>query len=227
MNAGVIKALLVAALAGAASYGTQALKPTQFLVEREGRFRLEDAVPKQFGDWALDPFAGAAVVNPQQQEALNKIYNQLLSRVYVDGQGHRIMMSVAYGEDQRDGMTVHYPEICYPAQGFELQAKQTAAIQTPGGTLPVRQLVTRMGSTRTEPVTYWVMIGHQPTLGGMQKKLIELNYAVDGVIPDGLLFRVSSVDRDTAAAFALQERFVQQLVQALQGPARVRLTGLR
>lgn len=226
MNA-LAKALVVAALGAFTAYGAEALKPTKLLVDREGRFRIEEAVPTRFGDWTLDPHASASVVNPQQQEALNKIYSQLLSRVYVDGEGHHIMVSVAYGEDQRDGMTVHYPEICYPAQGFELQAKQVGQVQTPLGTIPVRRLVTQMGSSRTEPVTYWVMIGHQPTLGGVQKKLIELDYALKGVIPDGLLFRVSSLDRDTAAAFALQERFIQQIVPALGSPARVRLTGLR
>lgn len=223
----LVKAALVAVLAGATAYGAQALKPTQLLVDKEGRYRIEDAIPKRFGDWTVDPFSGASVVNPQQQEALNKIYNQLISRVYVDPQGRRVMMSIAYGEDQRDGMTVHYPEICYPAQGFELQAKQVAQVQTPLGDIPVRRLVTQMGSSRTEPVTYWVMIGHQATLGGVQKKLIELNYAVNGVIPDGLLFRISSLDKDPAAAFALQERFIQQIVPALEAQARVRLTGLR
>jgi EpsI family protein len=223
----VLKAVLVVALASATAYGAQALKPTQLLVSAQGRISIEDAVPKQFGDWSLDPFAGGGVVNPQQQEALNKIYNQLVSRTYVDRQGRRIMVSIAYGEDQRDGMTVHYPEICYPAQGFELQDKQVGQVQTPQGVIPVRRLVTQMGSSRTEPVTYWVMIGRQATLGGVQKKLIELNYAVEGVIPDGLLFRVSSIDKDTAAAFALQERFIQQIVPALEAQARVRLTGLR
>lgn len=222
----LIKAAIVVVLAGAASYSAEALKPTHYLVEREGRFSVENALPKQFGEWRVDPYAGAGVVNPQQQEALDKIYSQLLSRVYVNGQGQRIMLSIAYGEDQRDGMAVHYPEICYPAQGFELKDKQVGVVATAQGSIPVRRLVTRMGLARTEPVTYWVMIGHQPTLGGINKKLLELRYAAQGVIPDGLLFRVSSIDRDSAAAFALQDQFIRQIVPAMDTGARTRLTGL-
>ena len=43
--------------------------------------------------------------------------------------GRQIMLSIAYGEDQRDGMKLHYPEVCYPAQGFQSRSFQIRADQ--------------------------------------------------------------------------------------------------
>ena len=42
---------------------------------------------------------------------------------------------------------------------------------------------------------------------------------------DGVLIRVSSINTDSAAAFALQDRFITDLVAALAPPFRHRLTG--
>jgi hypothetical protein len=53
-----------------------------------------------------------------------------------------------------------------------------------------------------------------------------MRYGFHGEIPDGLLFRVSSINRDTAGAFQLQDSFVQALVARLGEPDKLRLTGL-
>jgi EpsI family protein len=136
------------------------------------------------------------------------------------------MLSIAYGEDQRDSVQLHYPEVCYPAQGFQVLSNRKGELQAQGGKIPVRRLETRLEQQRLEPVTYWTMIGKQAVLGGMDKKLAEMHFGLRGEIPDGLLFRVSSIDANTERAFASQNQFVENLLVAVDPVVRQRISGL-
>lgn len=219
----VFAAVLMLLAAGLA----YALTPTHKLADRHGRLQLEQVIPQRFGDWRPDPYAGAGVVNPQQAELLSKIYTATLSRTYLNSRGERVMLAIAYGEDQRDSLQLHYPEVCYPAQGFQMLSQHTDTLRLANGqSIPVKRLETVFGRQRFEPVTYWTMIGEQPVLKGTTKKLAEMRYSLRGEIPDGLLFRVSSIDRDTTRAFALQDAFLSELVAALDAKSLPRLTGL-
>jgi EpsI family protein len=116
-------------------------------------FALTEVFPERFGRWRQAP-TQAAVVNPQTQEMLDKLYSQVLARTYVNDAGYVIMLSVAYGDDQRGGLQAHMPDVCYPAQGFSLLSTEPGAVSLPNGELPVRKLKTALRS-RKEPVTYW------------------------------------------------------------------------
>ena len=63
-------------------------------------------------------------MDPGQKALLDRLYEQQLSRTYENAQGYRIMLSIAYGGNQRDELELHKPEVCYVAQGFVLQDKQ-------------------------------------------------------------------------------------------------------
>lgn len=203
-----------------------AITPTH-RIARDRPIQLNSMIPNAFGDWQELPAAQTAIVNPQQAETLSSIYSQLLSRTYVHrATGTRIMLSVAYGEDQRDGMQLHYPEVCYPAQGFELISSRKDVLKTPSGPIPVKRLTTTLARQRYEPVTYWTMLGNRAVLGGTDKKLAELHYGLHRQIPDGLLFRVSSISADTEAAFEMQNRFLVDLLGTMTPEARQRLAGL-
>ncbi|OYT85601.1 MAG: EpsI family protein [Burkholderiales bacterium PBB6] len=220
-----VKAVLVLLLATLAFTLTEFAKPNQKLIDKVGRINIAAALPAKVGSWQLDTAGSGQIVNPQQEAALAAIYNQVVSRTYVDPEGNRLMMVVAYGEDQRDAMALHYPEVCYPSQGFEILTNQTSVVATSRGQVPVRQLVARQGR-RNEPVTYWVVIGDQATRSGIDKKIVEFRYAKQRTIPDGLLFRLSTIDADPQHAFALQADFAHALVDALDAAALPRLTGL-
>lgn len=218
-----IVAALIMALAAALAWF---LTPTQRLAD-ENPIQLESMIPAAFGDWKVDANAFAGVVNPQQTDLINRLYSQTLSRTYVNTRtGERVMLSIAYGEDQRDGMQLHYPEVCYPAQGFQINSSRTGQIASNGGTIPVRRLETNLGRQRVEPVTYWTTISEQVVLGGAAKKIAEMRFGLNGQIPDGLLFRVSSIDPDAERAFALHGAFVDSLISAVAPSARQRLAGL-
>jgi EpsI family protein len=186
---------------------------------------LDVSVPSQFGDWRHDPSAGVAVVNPETKALLDKIYSQILTRTYVNKSGQRVMLSVAYGSDQRGALQAHKPEICYPAQGFVVTSLTSGVIVTPLGNVDATRMVAVKGN-RFEPVTYWFTVGDQRVKTAFERRMVELKSVMTGQIPDGLLFRVSSIDRDARQGFATQDLFVNQFLSALEPAARVRLAGI-
>jgi len=64
------------------------------------------------------------------------------------------------------------------------------------------------------------------TYGRTQKRLIDLRYGLTGRIPDGMLFRISSIDPNPAQAYRQQDVFVAQLLAAVSPAERKRLSGL-
>jgi len=226
MKKSLIPALAAAVLMTSAAAIATVMTPTRRIVDILPKLDIEASIPQRFGDWQVDTRMGGGVVNPQQTELLNKIYSQIVTRTYVNSEGYRIMLSIAYGEDQRDGNQLHYPEVCYPAQGFQVTSNRKATIETPLGNIPVKRLESHLSQQRYEPITYWTTIGTQALTGGTTKKIAEMKYGLRGEIPDGLLFRISSIDRESAAAFAKQAQFVEQMLPALTPDVRARLAGL-
>jgi EpsI family protein len=218
--------LVLFALMLAASGLTLALYPVQLIANFKSPVDLEVMIPRQFADWREAPAAAARIVDPQEIEVLNEAYSQVLSRSYVNGRGDRIMLSIAYGATQRGSLQLHHPELCYPGQGFEIRSNQTAQLVTVDGLLPIRRLETRLNKERIEPVTYWAIVGEHVVLNSFDRKLAEMRYGLQGKIADGLLFRVSSIDRDSAAAFTLQARFITELLAAVPAADRIRLSGI-
>ena len=218
-------AFLIAALMCAAGIGAVVGRPGTQASGLRPAISLETIVPKQFGEWREEPQRIVQVVNPQTQELLDKLYSETLSRTYVNAGGYRIMLSLAYGSDQRGSLQAHKPEVCYPAQGFVLQKNDAAMLSTPFGGIPVRRLYTTLGA-RQEPVTYWFTVGDRAIQGKLEKRLIEIKLGLTGRIPDGMLFRVSSIDGDQARAYRYQDQFVAQLLQSVSPTERERLSGL-
>jgi EpsI family protein len=208
----------------AASIGAVVARPGMRAASHGPAISLETLIAKQFGDWREAPQRIVQIVNPETQELLDKLYSETLSRIYVNASGYRIMLSLAYGSDQRGAMRAHKPELCYPAQGFTLHSTEASHVSTPFGEIPVRRLFTSKGP-RKEPVTYWFTVGNR-TVQGWNTRLVELSYTLAGRIPDGLLFRISSIDPDQARANRLQDQFINQLLQAVSAAERKRLTGL-
>ena len=220
-------ALVIAALMCAASVGAIVARPRSKAADLGPAISLETMIPKQFGDWREETEREVQVVNPQTQALIDKIYSQLLTRSYVNASGYRIMLSLAYGNDARvrDSLQAHKPEVCYPAQGFVIQKNESGLLATASGDIPVRRLFATMGA-REEPVTYWFTVGDTAVQGKLQKRLVDLRYGLTGRIPDGMLFRISSIDRDQARAHHLQDQFINQLLQSVSPAEGTRLTGL-
>jgi EpsI family protein len=201
------------------------LKPEPKKLQTTDSFDLQLVVPKTFADWSQDTLTHSAMVDPQSKELLDKIYSQILSRTYKNAEGYRIMLSIAYGSDQRGALQAHKPELCYPAQGFSMLTEGDSEIKTPQGAIPVRQLQMVMGQ-RKEPVTYWFTVGDQAVQTAFDRRIATLKSIMTGRIPDGLLFRVSSIDPQFQTAFQKQSAFVVALLSASSPAARAKLSGL-
>lgn len=211
------------AMCAAAGLGV-ALTPHRRMAGAGPRFALETMIPRSFGAWRIDPAIVPLQPDPAQQGMLERLYDQTLSRTYVNGDGERVMLSIAYGGDQSRALQLHLPEVCYVAQGFEMLRVGDARLATAYGALPVKRLVARLNA-RNEPITYWITIGGKPTAPGVRQKLQRLAYGLSGRIPDGMLVRVSTIEADAAAAYRVQDRFVGALLGALGGAGRQRLIG--
>lgn len=203
---------------------TMALTPTQKIADQQERINLESMIPDKFGDWQIDKSIIPLQVDAETQAKLDKIYNQTLARAYVNSQGERIMLSVAYGGDQSDNLTVHKPEVCYYVQGFEITNIFPSELLTQYGKLPIKRLMAVKGN-RSEPITYWVTVGDKVVLPGLDQKLQQLRYGLTGNVPDGMLVRISSIDNDNDRAYQLQTTFIQNLLLAVNTQERVRLIG--
>lgn len=225
MNAARLKSALVLLLAVVAFLGAARWRPTQMLADTRPKVALKTMFPERFGDWSVDDRQPVQLVSPDQQTLLTQLYSETLSRVYINKTtGQRVMLSVAYGQNQSEGTRAHLPEVCYPAQGFQLLDKERGTMVVGDHSIPVQHILTRQGERR-EPVTYWVVVGDRIALSGPQQKLAQLHYTTRGYVPDGLLFRVSNIDADARKSYALHQAFVRDLVAAFEPAWRVRAFG--
>lgn len=211
------------AMAGASAL-TGALTPTVKLSQMQARFSLEEMIPSTFADWAVDASVVPLKADPERQSELEKIYDQTLSRTYVNRAGERVMLSIAYGGDQSRALQLHLPEVCYVAQGFDMLKVGEGVLGTRFGQVPVKRLVARQNS-RNEPITYWITVGDKAMKSSFERKIQRLAYGLSGKIPDGMLVRVSTVQADEQAAYRLQDRFVAQMLDVLDSKDRIRLLG--
>ena len=224
MTAARWKAVLVLVLALLSSLAAYAWRPTQHLADMRPKLELAQLFPHSFGGWTEDTRGPVQLVSPDQQAVLNKIYNQTLSRTYVNSAGERVMLSVAYGGDQSDGTRAHRPDVCYPAQGFQLRSDGSATLSAGTHQVRSRQLVAQLGN-RIEPITYWITVGERVALTGTDQKLAQLAYSTRGVIPDGMLVRVSTIDHNAEHAYAVHRQFIEELARSISGANRARVFG--
>lgn len=202
-----------------------ALKPTAKIADTEPAIDLVTLIPEKFGDWSIDETLVPINVNPEVQAKLDKIYGQTLSRTYVNAEGRKVMLSIAYGANQgSDDFQVHRPEYCYSAQGFQVKKGWEDRLAFGSSSLPIQRLEAFQGS-RNEPITYWITIGDKATLPGIGRKLTQLSYGLTGKIPDGMLIRVSSISDNAKQEYQLQDQFVNDMLNAVDPAQRARLTG--
>jgi EpsI family protein len=217
------RSLLIAAAMTAVAGATAAARLALGQGRKADPPQLQRIVPLHFAGWQELPSA-PSVVSANTQEMLASIYNEILTRVYAADDGYRVMLSIAYGGDQRGALRAHKPEVCYPAQGFKLIDVQDAALDTAHGRIPTRTLRTALGA-RHEPVMYWFAQGGRTGASPWDRRVQGLRMLLTGQVPDGLLFRVSSIDPDAPRAWQRQGDFARALLAACTPSARARLAG--
>ncbi len=200
-----------------------AITPKHKIADRNPMPNLSTLIPQQIGQWRQIPGSNQ-IIDPGQAQKLNSIYDQVYTKTFENTRGYRVMLSLAYGGNQRDELELHKPEVCYVAQGFTLYNKESAKVNILNRQIPVVRLQTKMNA-RYEPVTYWAVVGDTVVHSSYHKKITELKYGLKGEIPDGLLVRASSIDTDNSQAFIEQEDFLKSFVESLPPESQSKLLG--
>jgi EpsI family protein len=199
--------------------------PTLHLSEFKQKIDLPNQIPKSFGEWQEDSTLVPILPNPQVQAKLDALYSSTLARTYRNTTGQRVMLSIAYGSDQSSEATaVHRPEFCYSAQGFKVSDLGQATLSIGRHQINVQRLLGMMGQRR-EIITYWITIDEAAMLPGLSRKMAQLRYGLRGEIPDGLLFRVSSLSINDQQSYDLQNQFLNDLSKHISSTLAPRYFG--
>lgn len=224
LNKPVIVGLAMGMLMVLSGVLTKVMTPSAAFSDQQTSINLETIIPREFGQWKINPTTAAIIVNPDDKGLLNKIYNQTLSRTYINSEGKQVMLSIAYGRDQSSDLQVHRPEICYATSGFDVSNMSKTFVDTFVGRIPVMQLVAKQGN-RNEPITYWIRVGDSLTRGWIEQKIASVGYGFTGKVPDGLLFRISTISSDEQESYRIQQSFLTTLLQAVRSEDRHWLVG--
>ena len=212
---------LMATSAAAAWWST----PTKLLSQIQPMPDLSTLIPERIGHWVVQEGGPTILVADDVQAVLDKLYQQTLARIYRDAQGREVMLAAAYGGDQSDATRAHRPEVCYPAQGFKVGQNHVAYVGLNAQRrLPVRRLMAQLGQ-RHEPLTYWMSVGGRVATTGWEQKKTQLAWGLRGWVPDGLLLRVSTLDRLPQRAWERQAVFIRQWYESVQLQWRQRVFG--
>jgi EpsI family protein len=205
---------------GAAAALSEATRPRPSGVRPQP---LDAVVPKRLGTWRLDPRVELLVRAPRDNGKLYGIYDEVLERVYVNDALEHVMLSIAYGSEQSPGLQAHRPEVCFPSGGFKIDGLHAAELALPQR-VPVKRLHAYMPG-RSEPITYWMTLGDAVVNDPGAFRWRQLGFGLRGRVLDGLLVRLSSIDRDASRAYGVHARFAAELVAALPTAQRERLIG--
>lgn len=210
--------LIVGGTCLAAAAGAEAMRPKTRISLMPGDVKLADAVPKAFGAWS--EAEGGGIVTPQTENSLAaKLYNQELGRIYSRPDGAAVMLLIAYGNTQSDTLQLHRPEVCYPAFGFAVTENRPTEFAVGSVRLPGRNLVAQQ-SGREERISYWSRIGEYLPVDNTQQREMRFRTALAGIIPDGVLVRVSNTLPGDANPFALNAAFVSDFLAAVSPAIR-------
>ncbi|WP_419815068.1 exosortase-associated protein EpsI, V-type [Glacieibacterium sp.] len=205
--------VLFGGMLAASAAAATALTPRRHVVLLPENRKLESIVPSKIGTWSVVP--SDAFVLPKTPGSLaDRLYSQTVTRLYQSPNNIPVMLVMAYGSVQNDLLQLHRPETCYSAVGFQISGSQSVRLPL-GGTaqLPVREL-TATNDTRIEPIAYWTRIGDDLPLDGREQRWMKLNQQFAGIIPDGILIRMSTVGESTPEVFSRLREFAVEMVTA-------------
>lgn len=210
-----------AALAGASGIAYARLpQPTKSPVKTEA---LEQAVPDRMGPWQFATESG--LVLPPSDALTDRLYDNLITRVYTSSEQPDVMLLIAYNNMQDGVVQVHRPEICYPAGGYHISPTMPISIARMRGKPIPANTFTATGPNNTEQVLYWTRMGDSFPRSWAEQRLVVARSNIAGVIPDGALVRVSLIAEDREVAFRHLKRFVSVMEYSAPPLLRRVLTG--
>lgn len=181
--------LIGAPLVGGAllAYSRQPSKVAVALPDKNFR----SLIPRQVGNWQSRK--SDELVVPQEDEYTAKLYENLETFVYEGANIPTMMLLLAYNSVQQNDVQAHRPEVCYPAGGYPIIFSQEMAIQYKDKVISGRYLIADRGTSSFEHIIYWIRVGEAFPASWARQRLDMALINASGIIPDGSLFRVSSI----------------------------------
>ena len=170
---------------------------------------LSAVIPKQVGAYRFASSSG--LVLPPRDELSEKLYDQVLTRVYVAPGKLPIMALFAYGSVQNLSLELHRPDECYPQQGFNITEPEILPLVFGGHRIPASILAAHRPDGYVEQVIFWSRIGDQFPSNRTAQSLLVAQENFAGRMPDGLLVRLSVPTADTAAAIAATDEYLTEM----------------
>jgi len=192
--------------------GIAAWRQPRTKIDYLGTAKLEDLVPQKIGRWNFVTASGL-VVTPDDPFT-KSLYSQVLTRVYSDDRSPPVMLLLAQNGGQTGFLQVHRPEVCYTAGGFQISPLTPQPIQVGSISVPANRMDATAGGP-TEHVVYWTRIGKRTPATWRQQKVAVAEQNLEGIIPDAILVRISTVDDDADAALARIDDFVRALLLSI------------
>lgn len=224
------KSLLIVAALLASAAAARLLTPTLHAIENAPQ--LDQSLPKTVDAWHFvpSPFVQVGLTTTGAAEtSMDQPYDQSILRSYQDNEGNIINVAVAWGERQRQEIKIHRPELCYPAQGFQVIKLDNVSfpLNTPAGEPVIgKRMLTRDRNGQIEAVSYWIRIGSVYSDSAWKTRLHILEEGLAGRIPDGVLVRVSQRIPDGTnleAVYKRQEAFAARLATLTDAGSRALL----
>ena len=97
-------------------------------------------------------------------------------------------------------------------------------LQLTGQTLAVNTMVAQRDQ-RVEPLLYWITTNGMVGTERNSRKLNQVQAGLKGLIYDGMIVRVSTINEDTSAARELETDFLSKLSQAQTPSNRAQMFG--
>ena len=177
-----------------------------------GRQKLDDLVPKNIASWKF--VAASGLVIPPEDQLSRLLYSQLLTRVYSDGVNPPVMLLIAQSGSQTGVLQVHRPETCYTAGGFTITRLAPHRIPL-GHAVLQANLMDATAEGTTEHVLYWTRVGDRVPASWREQKIAVAEQNLQGLVPDAILGRISTVTNDPSAASATLDAFARALIGSI------------
>lgn len=183
---------------------------------------FEKWVPKRVGPWR--ELSESGVVLPPPDTLRDRLYDNLVTRVFVAPGRLPIMMLIAYNNAQDGVLQVHRPEVCYPVGGFELSPTVGMDLKLGNRDIPAN-VFTAVGPDRKEEVLYFTRLGDAFPRSWVEQRLAVVRANLKGDIPDGMMMRLSVLRTERNVAVPEMSDFAQAFFSATSPTMRRLLVG--
>jgi EpsI family protein len=184
---------------------------------------FEAMMPDRAGNWTF--YTASGVVLPPPDALSDRLYDNLITRTYIDAAGTPVMLLIAYNPTQDGVLQVHRPEICYPAGGYVLSPTVPIDVHGAAGRTIPGNFFSASGESRDEQVLYWTRVGTEFPRSWFEQRVSVARANLNRIIPDGVLVRVSMIGGDRASSMPVLEDFIRSFQTAAPQGLRKLLFG--